>query len=70
MSDFVNWLTATHREVGRRRIAAGEARTALMRRRYEAPIEEVWDACRTRRLVRGALDAQYRELLRGSMGIG
>ena len=34
-----------HREVGSRRIAAGEARTAHMRRRYDAPIEDVWDAC-------------------------
>jgi uncharacterized protein YndB with AHSA1/START domain len=35
----------TEREVGRRRIAAGEARTAVIRRRYDAPIEDVWDAC-------------------------
>lgn len=34
-----------HREVRRRRIAAGDARTALIRRRYDAPIEDVWDAC-------------------------
>jgi uncharacterized protein YndB with AHSA1/START domain len=33
------------REIGRRSIAAGEARTARMRRRFEAPIEDVWDAC-------------------------
>jgi uncharacterized protein YndB with AHSA1/START domain len=33
------------REVGHRRIAAGEARTAVIRRRYDAPIEDVWDAC-------------------------
>ena len=44
MTDIANWLTATHREVGSRLIAAGEARTALMRRRYDAPIEDVWDA--------------------------
>jgi uncharacterized protein YndB with AHSA1/START domain len=35
----------THREIGRRRIAAGEARTILIRRRYEAPIVEVWRSC-------------------------
>lgn len=34
-----------HRETGRRSIAAGEARTALMRRSYGAAIEDVWDAC-------------------------
>jgi uncharacterized protein YndB with AHSA1/START domain len=45
MTDIVGSLTATHREVGSRRIGAGAARTALMRRRYEAPIEDVWDAC-------------------------
>jgi uncharacterized protein YndB with AHSA1/START domain len=38
-------VTQTHREVGRRPIAAGEARTAVMRRRYDAPIQDVWDAC-------------------------
>jgi Activator of Hsp90 ATPase homolog 1-like protein len=45
MTDIACSLTATHREVGSRRIAAGEARTALMRRRYDAPVEDVWDAC-------------------------
>ncbi len=44
MSDIASRLTATHREVGTRRIGAGEARTALMRRCYDAPVEEVWDA--------------------------
>ena len=44
MTDIANWLAATHREVGCRRIGAGEARSALMRRRYDAPIEDVWDA--------------------------
>jgi uncharacterized protein YndB with AHSA1/START domain len=33
------------RELGRRRIAAGEARTAVLRRTYDAPIEDVWNAC-------------------------
>ena len=44
MSDIASRLTETHREVGTRRIGAGEARSALMRRRYDAPIEDVWDA--------------------------
>ena len=35
----------TFREVGRRRIAAGEARTAVLRRAYDAPVEDVWSAC-------------------------
>jgi uncharacterized protein YndB with AHSA1/START domain len=38
--------TATiERDVGRRHIGAGEARSAILRRRYDAPIEDVWDAC-------------------------
>jgi uncharacterized protein YndB with AHSA1/START domain len=45
MTDSANSLTELHREVGRRRIAAGEARTAVLRRRYDAPIEDVWGAC-------------------------
>jgi uncharacterized protein YndB with AHSA1/START domain len=45
MTDSANSLTELHREVGRRRIAAGEARTAVLRRRYDAPIEDVWEAC-------------------------
>ena len=35
----------TDREIGRRRIAAGEARCAVLRRRCQAEIEDVWDAC-------------------------
>lgn len=45
MTDFASLLAETHRVVGRRRIAAGDATTALMRRRYDAPIDDVWDAC-------------------------
>jgi uncharacterized protein YndB with AHSA1/START domain len=35
----------THREVRRKTIAAGDARTALIQQRYDAPIDDVWDAC-------------------------
>ena len=45
MTDTTSPLEGTHREVGRRRIAAGEARTALLRRRYDASIQDIWDAC-------------------------
>jgi uncharacterized protein YndB with AHSA1/START domain len=38
-------LGGTHREIGSRRIDAGEARTILMRRRYAAPVERVWHCC-------------------------
>jgi uncharacterized protein YndB with AHSA1/START domain len=35
----------TERHIGRRRIEAGEARTVIVRRVYDAPIVAVWDAC-------------------------
>src|SRR5690349_20978581 len=38
-------MAETQRGIGRRRIAAGEARTAIIRRWYDAEIEDVWDAC-------------------------
>ncbi len=34
-----------HREIGRRQIGAGELHTALLRRHYAAPIQDVWEAC-------------------------
>ena len=34
-------------ELERRQLDAGEARVAVMRRTYRAPIEDVWDACTT-----------------------
>jgi uncharacterized protein YndB with AHSA1/START domain len=45
LNAFAAGVSDTEREIGSRRIAAGEARTILMRRRYDAPIEDVWDAC-------------------------
>jgi uncharacterized protein YndB with AHSA1/START domain len=45
MIDIVSQINDTHREVGSRRLPAGEGRTVLLRRRYDAPIEEVWNAC-------------------------
>ncbi|MGX7682042.1 SRPBCC domain-containing protein [Jatrophihabitans sp. DSM 45814] len=37
--------TKTTHELRRRQIPAGEARCAVFRRTYDAPIEDVWDAC-------------------------
>ena len=37
-------IKATDREVGHGRVAAGEGRTVSLRRTYDAPIEDVWDA--------------------------
>jgi uncharacterized protein YndB with AHSA1/START domain len=45
MTDITSLINDTHREVGSRRIAAGEARAVLLRRTYHARIEDVWDAC-------------------------
>lgn len=34
-----------HRELGRRPTADGDARYLLIRRHYDAPVADVWDAC-------------------------
>jgi uncharacterized protein YndB with AHSA1/START domain len=44
MSDFTSELDGVDRAVGNRRIPAGEGRTVALRRRYNAPVEDVWDA--------------------------
>lgn len=45
MSDIVDHINDVSREVGSRSVAQGEARTVLLRRTYDAPAEDVWDAC-------------------------
>lgn len=46
MSDISTPVTTEpRREIGTRLIGAGEARSAIMERTYDAPIEDVWDAC-------------------------
>ncbi|PBC52583.1 ATPase [Rhodococcus sp. ACS1] len=37
-------LTTVQRRMGNRDIAEGAARTAVLRRRYDAPIDDVWNA--------------------------
>jgi uncharacterized protein YndB with AHSA1/START domain len=44
MIDIVREIEAVQREVGTGRIAAGEGRTVRLRRTYDAPIDDVWDA--------------------------
>ncbi|PVE09168.1 SRPBCC family protein [Streptomyces scopuliridis] len=44
MSEIVDEINRLHREVGTRRVAAGEARTVLLRRTYDADVADVWDA--------------------------
>ncbi|HEX6499120.1 MAG TPA: SRPBCC family protein [Micromonosporaceae bacterium] len=44
MTDILSELAAVHRETARRPVPAGEARTVVLRREYDAAIEDVWDA--------------------------
>jgi uncharacterized protein YndB with AHSA1/START domain len=44
MIDIVREIDAIQREVGSGRIAAGEGRTVRLRRTYDAPVDDVWDA--------------------------
>ena len=44
MIDVVQQIESVKRAVGSGRLAAGEAHTVTLRRTYEAPIEDVWDA--------------------------
>jgi uncharacterized protein YndB with AHSA1/START domain len=45
MIDIVSQINDTHRAVGSRGIPAGKGVTVMLRRRYDAPIEDVWSAC-------------------------
>ncbi|GAA0420477.1 activator of HSP90 ATPase [Acrocarpospora corrugata] len=45
MIDIVNQINATHRELGETPVATGPGRSLLLRRSYDASIEDVWDAC-------------------------
>jgi uncharacterized protein YndB with AHSA1/START domain len=45
IDDIVTQINATHRELGNRPVAAGEGRSLLLRRTYDAPIADVWSAC-------------------------
>ncbi|OPF70843.1 polyketide cyclase [Streptomyces antioxidans] len=45
MSEIVDQIDHVHREVGTREVSDGEARTVLLRRTYDAAVEDVWDAC-------------------------
>ncbi|MEU1252337.1 SRPBCC family protein [Streptomyces chartreusis] len=44
MSEIVDELNRLHRQVGVRQVDAGEARTVLLRRTYDADVADVWDA--------------------------
>jgi uncharacterized protein YndB with AHSA1/START domain len=44
MKELLDELAAAHRELGKGSVPAGEAYTVVLRRRYDAEIEDVWDA--------------------------
>ncbi|WP_346623747.1 SRPBCC domain-containing protein [Blastococcus montanus] len=44
VKDVLDELAATHRAMGKGSVPAGEAYTIELRRRYEAQIDDVWDA--------------------------
>jgi uncharacterized protein YndB with AHSA1/START domain len=44
MIDTRNQIDTIHREVGRRSIESGEVVTVLLRRSYDAPADDVWNA--------------------------
>jgi uncharacterized protein YndB with AHSA1/START domain len=43
--DIVNQINAIHREIGDHPVTTGPGRSLLLRRSYDATIEDVWDAC-------------------------
>ncbi|MCX5418572.1 SRPBCC family protein [Streptomyces sp. NBC_00078] len=45
MSDVTHDVSAVRRQVGRRTFKAGEARVVSVARSYDAPLDDVWDAC-------------------------
>jgi uncharacterized protein YndB with AHSA1/START domain len=52
MKDIMEELHAVHRETSRRRMSAGEGHSVLLRRTYDAEIEDVWDAITTPERIR------------------
>ncbi|GAA5200540.1 SRPBCC family protein [Rugosimonospora acidiphila] len=45
MIDVTTQINAVRRQVGSRTLDAGEARTVTLTQTYDAPIDDVWDAC-------------------------
>lgn len=45
MSDIVNQVNAVHRALGDSPVTTGPGRSLLLRRSYDATVEDVWDAC-------------------------
>ncbi|OUC92169.1 SRPBCC domain-containing protein [Streptosporangium minutum] len=45
MIDIADQINTAQRAMGNQAVAAGEGRSVLPRRVYDAPIEDVWSAC-------------------------
>ena len=45
MTDVTHDISDVRRQVGRRTFKAGEARVVTVARTYDAPLDDVWDAC-------------------------
>ena len=45
MIDVTQQINSVDRQVGRRTLEAGEARTLTISRVYDTPAEDLWDAC-------------------------
>ncbi|KNB51882.1 SRPBCC domain-containing protein [Streptomyces caatingaensis] len=45
MSYVLGQINAAHREINSYPVSSGEGRSLLIRRTYDAPVEDVWDAC-------------------------
>lgn len=45
MTDVTHQISDVRRQVGRRVFRAGEARVVTLSRSYDAPLDDVWDAC-------------------------
>lgn len=47
MIDIVNQINAVHREIGTHPVSTGAGRSLLLRRTYDATVDDVWNACTT-----------------------
>jgi uncharacterized protein YndB with AHSA1/START domain len=45
MIDVIHQINAVRRQVGSRVLEAGEARVVTVSQRYDAPLDDLWDAC-------------------------
>jgi uncharacterized protein YndB with AHSA1/START domain len=45
MNDITSQIDTIRRTIGSRPIPAGDGRSVVLRRSYDAPVEDVWDAC-------------------------